>query len=820
MNASPRGAFLILVAALLLVPVACQTTKEAPKAKENPKTERLVVEWHSFFRGPDHTLEHASCLGGALGRDYRENTDGVLFYDKDSVLRIHTFNSSRSHYHAHLFVEIDGQTVERDPVLAENGLISIDLAKVAGTPLALILSNAAGAFRDKKSETPDALVAPYSISFGFVPRDQAERVLALQPRHEWRHERLNLAATLVAGPVNRTDALVTFCEPTGNATVLLEQGVLYWSTGNAVLVPRIGVEVLGKDGPWMRAASYSLPELARKEALKGTKSLTFRLAGMDLFSFAPPPRAVVKVPQEATSTAEVAVRVEAPGRTDAKLRLALAAAWQEGSTSEPHVRVETHEISTSEMKLGVSIDEKDLSGPVSGWVAHRITEPWKLPKKSGGLMDVVPPLSVTTGFLPTASTADSFMNLVGPRHASHFDPVWWNPGGVSGKNLLAEFLKAFDESGSEAGGSDSSTGFDWDPNLTPPPWFGIVPNGDGSGTPGTGPGADSSSSGFDWSLFPWAPWGPLEDSHCGCWPGAKWCARDTNDVAGDENECKGQCGEKCPGNGHCKGNKAQELTIQLLCMDRKEGCGKTPNHPDPKKRCNCGAHQFTGERLEEKMKELGSKVGLVADAWVPPQPVEKHARCHEKTYVGVGYVEYWVGMGSVRVYYDIYVLYGPCAFLGGGGGGGGGDPMGMNKPGKNGLSVAFLKGSTDWEQGTIPVFPKGPIPVVPTNPSVDPKYMSEAAGRVAALRRPFDLAPLPRAWGATLAIPTYIFAYDRQRLARSAEEYVENSKKTGAAWWTSDHSKGIFEKDWSGGSRDNVYDWPVILPNGRDGGGR
>lgn len=359
-----------ILAFVLILSLGCRTA--APERKDSADPE---VRIETLFVEPGHAI--AWCAKDAAPA-LLERPDGVIFHDADSVIRIRVPRAEgQVPYHAHL---LHG-TSDLHVAQAEDGTLAIDLAKIAEPALLVVSSATARMQIPKVPEREMPLLAPYTASFRLIPRAHAATLSSLQPfRYEWAHPRATVS--LFVQTFNRSDMLVTLSDPGKGADYLFADGAI--RSSDAILVPRMTVEVSEPTGRvWFRTGAYPVPE--------GAAECELSLAGLRVIPFAPPPRVELAFLDERPATSlRIAARFH--GVSDRRRpRFILAAAHPVGGAEKIRVRIQEHEVAG---ELACLFDFSDLDAahfPWTGYVAHRLVEPWRT---TGGFHSPCAPLSV------------------------------------------------------------------------------------------------------------------------------------------------------------------------------------------------------------------------------------------------------------------------------------------------------------------------------------------------------------------------------------------------------------------------------------------
>lgn len=391
----------------LLLLAACQSSAPAPAKKSEPQ-----VAMEILFQEPDHRA--AWCQKDAAA-GLAEHPDGVLFFDAGSLLRVRVPDSpGQVPYHAHVFYRADKELADRSFVQQKDGAITIDLSKLANPEL-LVVTSATVKMHVPDPAVPDRtipLLAPYAQAFRLVPRDRAAALSTLQPfRYEWKHPQANVS--LFVQTSNRSDMLLTLSDPDGGADYLFADGAIRWKSGDAALVPRVTIDVETGGKTWLRAGTYPVPDAAWTEK----DPFDLSLAGLTVIPFAPPPRVELALLDERPATS-LRVGAKFHGlRPEETLRFVLAAGHPAEGTERIRVRVQETEVTSATPESSMLLDFSDLDAamfPVTGYVAHRLVEPWRT---TGGLYAPCEPLGRFEGVASAEGTAPSSLHL--PIYASH-----------------------------------------------------------------------------------------------------------------------------------------------------------------------------------------------------------------------------------------------------------------------------------------------------------------------------------------------------------------------------------------------------------------
>ena len=80
----------------------------------------------SVFLPPDHEL--SACITKGLAASYLTQTDGVLFFEKDSKIRVTPPRGGMTEkYHLHLIHRVAGEELDYVAMQEKNGLLELDL---------------------------------------------------------------------------------------------------------------------------------------------------------------------------------------------------------------------------------------------------------------------------------------------------------------------------------------------------------------------------------------------------------------------------------------------------------------------------------------------------------------------------------------------------------------------------------------------------------------------------------------------------------------------------------------------------------------------
>ncbi len=651
----------------------------------------VLVE--SVFLEGDHRAER--CLS-ELAKSLRDLPDGVLFFDReDSKIRVTPPRGpSIESYHVHLIHRVGADVLDYVARQNDAGLIDLDLSRFDQPEELIVVSSAyrfskheeaaskGGAGRDEEALTP-----PYAMAFRLVPADQSEVVMSLQPfRYVVETNLGNLS--LFVQSFNRRDMLLTWVDPGKKLSALIkEDPYIHLKKEDAYIPPRLVVDVLrGKgDLPWQRAGTWHLPGSALRSVGAGDLPFSFRTPGKELISFGSPARVDFTLPEQPPATS---ARIEAKYsgvRPKDALRLVFAVQYPTGRGKETAFRIENQDVTatTGKGSFVASFADQDPSRfPINSALVHRFVQPWRL---HGGAYTPEKPLGTSAVSLePKGGPGKIHARVVAPRYASHYDFLSFMGEG-RGKTSGDSFLRGF----SGGPGSPNATPPPVDPPpvipppITPPPGDGTVPGGQNPNmTPGGGGGGGNNNN-------------------CGCGPGP--APGMPSPGCPSKHKCKGQCGQACPGNSHCKDDNGGKITLEFPCPPSPKGCGQDRASGE----CKCGVHPWNMNAAMSAVMQLFpgaadySWFGL-HNGWAP---------CDETSPIGQVRISYWAqaGFGMTHVWCTVSASFGPCKKapepgIGkpGGGPAGGGPPY--TGPGV-GPGVGSGGAST---VAIVPIVPNGP----------------------------------------------------------------------------------------------------------------
>jgi hypothetical protein len=624
-------------AVALTVALGCSTVGDrAPASRPKVRIEALFV-------ASDHPL--GDCLRGDLASSYLTDPDSVLFYDRDSKLRVTPPTAKgATTYHAHLFHRAGGELFDFVQKQDAGGLIEIDLGRfdqpeelvVVSAARRLSAQDAAGADPIAVLERPSELITPpYVLSFKLLPRAGNLETILPQNPHRYEVETSAGTLTLVTSSFSRRDQLLTLIDPQMTLGGLIaEDPYIYVRGTDGAVPPRLSVEVFrpGSKDPWEKAATYHIPEAA--DPLRpGDRPFLLRTSKRDLIAFAPPARVDLEFPSEPPQTSAL-VKARFTGvREGDVLKFVVSCAYPSGPKGGYGAVSHSGEVTSNSGTLIETCDLGHLDPanfPLVASVAHRLVTPWKL---TGGRFAPEPPLGKST--IPTAAPelrTPSYSKLLAPRYASHFDVLAFRGAGTLKKDTILM---------SYHGNSDGPD----DPNVAPPP---PAPS---PMPPGTNP--DPSSSIVRGFPFQGGP-----DSVCGCGKDGKSCPN-------MQAPCRGHCGQACPGNGCCKAGPMKDggaITLRFPCPPKGRSCGMAESE------CTCGPHEWDRESIRGAVLALLQAIPGFADLDGPNVPIG-FAPCHRRTHVADVTGKFWVGgmVGAgaggpqqALVTYHVYVTFKPC----------------------------------------------------------------------------------------------------------------------------------------------------------------
>jgi hypothetical protein len=664
----PSGAWRTWVFLALVFMAACaETPKSVSKGPGG-----VVVE--SVFLEGDHGAER--CLG-QLAKSLRDLPDGVLFFDRDSRIRTTPPRGPGiESYHVHLFHRVGADVLDHVARQNDAGIIELDLSRFDQPEELVVVSSSyrfskelEGPEKGQAAREEEARIPPYAMAFRLVSADQSDLVMSLQPfRYVMETTLGNLS--LFVQPFNRRDMLLTWMDPAKKLGALIQDApYVHLKKEDAYIPPRLVVDVLRakeakSDLPWQRSGTWHLPASGVRSENPDEKPFSFRVPGKELISFGPPARVDFRLPERApATTARIEARYAGVRPKDA-LQTVFAVGYPGGGRAkETAFRIETQEVSVTTQSgsfLANLADQDPSRFPIHAALVHRLVQPWRV---QGGAYAPEPPLGTNAVSLePKGGPGGIHARVVTPRYASHYDFLSFL-GGIQGKSALDGLLR----------GAGS-------PNLAPP-------SGDPLGGPIAGPGVgvgDDVPAPRQPSPPPAGGGGGGKDTNCGCGPGP--APGMPSPGCPSKHKCKGQCGQACPGNGHCKDDNGGKVTLEFPCPPSPKGCEQDRKSGE----CKCGPHPWDMNTAMSAVMQLFP--GAADYSWFGMH--NGRAPCDGTTEIGRVRVSFWAaaGFGMTHVWCGVSASFGPCVKLkvGGGnpgGGLGGGPPIpGGFGPGSGGGS--------------------------------------------------------------------------------------------------------------------------------------
>jgi hypothetical protein len=775
----PRSALLLVLA----LSVGCSLLGD----RREPERPKAKIE--SLFVEPDHRL--ATCLHGDLALSYISDPDSVLFFDKDSRIKVSPpTKKGAARYHAHVLHRV-GTSEVLDFTFNQDseGLIDIDLGRFDQPEEVVITSAARRITEDRPAaqdasavlDRPDELITPsYVLSFRLVPRDgQIETILPLN-RHRYEIETELGTLYLMVSSFSKRDQLLTLIDPQRSLGPLLgEDPYVYLQGEDGAVPPRIMVEVLrpGSKVPWQKAATYHIPEAADRFTKPGDRPFVLRTSKRNLIAFAAAPRLDLELPKEpAQTTALVSASFRGLGEKDA-LKFVLASAYPTGRKGDYSTKVDSHIITASTGKDTYTCDLSHLDPsrfPLVASLVNRLVTPWKL--TAGRWAPEPPREKVSVPLVAPAAGGVKFSRFLSPKYASHFDFLAFLGAG-SGKRKGSSLMDP------DFGGQPD------DPNLAPPPPGGgpTGPGGGGVPKPTPLPTAQPSAGGA-------FAGGGGDDSQCGCGKNGQKCK---NTAA----PCTGNCGHGCPSNGCCDPGDTidgGQFLVTFPCPPKGKTCGK--NEQD----CKCTPHQWDRESIAAAVEAAIQANKFLKDRYADLDPPEKpvgFAPCHKRFFASDVVAHFWknAGMGiggpplgQWRVTYHVYVLFSPCiqkpepgdlgiiepispnTILDDPNPAKGGGTFAVNRPGGTGSPLTGATFTIDFADPTNPISTSR-TPALDPNTNVDVAQAANALGG----GRGTD-----GAGGLTNVVIAGILRTDIDTLNGIRSAGVARSNETSAAWLT------------------------------------
>lgn len=598
----------------------CQTAPTGAEAPIPPSARVRVV-----FTPQDHHAEQ--CLK-ALAASLEEVPDGVLFYDRDSRIRVTPPRGQGIEpYHCHVRHRVGNEICDSVVCQDAKGFVEVDLSRF-DRPETLLVTSSALVWKSRKNGVKpapgaprppdDPIMAPYAMSFRLVPSDQVEVLTSIQP---FRYEVASPLGKLqvFVQSFNRRDFLCTWIDAGRKLGPLIaEDPHVYYRPEEGVIPPRLTVDVFdaatGK--AWQRAGTWHLPETIVREEDPAKKPFVLRTARRDLVAFNAPPGVDLAVPTEPAGTsARIQARFSGLGEKDA-IRLTLAARVPVRLNLDFNVRTQSDEINSGKREANYVVGlNPDDPYPLTAALVHRFTQPWRM---TGGMYRPEPPLGVGTVTLDREGP-ETLPRLpkrvVAPKYASHYDWVLFLGDGKGRAGQVDQgLLDCYQGKGPDEGPSPNIPPPPIDipgggvppplPVVPPPPPSLVIPPGGGTHQPGMG------GSGLLGGLGP---------------------------SKGDEDPPPPRPGK---------------ITINLSCPLGPEGC-----HQDPEA-CKCPDHLWT----------MGQLMGIIAPAFPGAADLSwsglhgDMAPCCKKSLAGMLRVSTWsVDFQLHQTWYDVAVKFGPCA---------------------------------------------------------------------------------------------------------------------------------------------------------------
>jgi hypothetical protein len=597
------------------------------------KDEKAVCEM--VFTQPGHKFQ--SCAK-ELGLSHLEIQDGVLFFDRDSQIRVKPPRiPGVEPYHAHLFQRVAGQVLDQLFQQDEKGLIEIDLSKYSD-PETLVLTSSACDFHEKEvpsrvaKTSPDAkpeegIAPPYLVSYKLLPADTAETVISLQ---SFRYDITTSLGVLHVLPqsFNRRDQLITMVDPSRKLSDLMEEDPYVTVAKYETLInPRLTLEVLGKTGKvWERTGTWHVPSGLEKFFKPGEKPFVIRSDEQDLVAFSQPPTLDLSFPDDAPGmSARVAVKFRGMSEKD-HLKVVLGCVYPSGPKGEFSAKMQSHDVPGRAKDETYSVSLEGLPAeafPLTASVTHRLVQPWRL---TGGRYDPQEPRGKSTlASIEKRPDRRGPSHVIFARYASHFDFLLFFGAGNGGKRK-----SSLADSYYQGGGSATPPSSNMLPPTDPPGGGPLPPIILPPIVNPAGPGGQAGGGG--------GPGGGGPDSDCGCGPRGAGCPS-------QDHKCGGHCGH-C----RCQGKQDGSITIQLTCTMKGVGC-------QPEDQCKCGTHGWNENDCTATINSLFPK----AAEWAWFGDRGGVSACHVATPVARLRVTYWgVGAAQFSVWYTVSIDFQPC----------------------------------------------------------------------------------------------------------------------------------------------------------------
>lgn len=631
---------IVIVSGLLLPLSACRSADQRPSWLDRKPANTFEV----LFVEKDHEL--TACARG-LKENLLDLPDGVLFYEADSKIRIKT-PRGKEPYHAHLYHRVGEDLVDR--VVRETDstseAIELDFSGFP-SPEHLVVTSAAHRMERNRLAGPDeldspAILPPYSLSFKLVPFDQAETLMALQSfRYEARTPRGVMS--LFVQPVNRGDMLLTWIDPLHTHGSIFADAYVHFAPLDAVVVPRLTVEVAQADGRvWQRAGAWPVPPgefpAAKRPPVGADRDAHFaiRTPRQELVKFSGPPRLRLNLVGDRPETSIQVKAVVSHADEDETFTAVLAPTVPLAGGAVSDYPPQTLQLSSSEPEAVASVDLGSLDParyPLTASITHRFVFPWIA---KGGAFLPQPPRGITVIRESQDSSKEARPKLharvITAASAAYYDLVrFWGPAGAKSGAGLSKSISRI------SAGDDGAPS----PNIIPDPTGGGGIGGGGiagGGAAGASPAAPSGSpagSGFGVFGGNIAGGGGFQAQGSGA-PGLPGWG------GGGPNPPPGGGGGQSPG----------DLKIDLGC-----GCGMAI--------CRCPPHSWSMHDIMGKVMEYknvqdsnGNRYAIADYAWSGPHGGT--APCHEWTLVGQVRFSFWVGWQLMSITYNVYVGFFPC----------------------------------------------------------------------------------------------------------------------------------------------------------------
>ncbi|HTF58233.1 MAG TPA: hypothetical protein VK661_13460, partial [Planctomycetota bacterium] len=485
MRSMLRPSFVVALG-LLLPLFACRSADKRPSWLDRKPAYTFEV----LFVEKGHEL--SACARG-LKESLLGLPDGVLFFEADSKVRIKA-PKGKEPYHVHLIHRVGEDLVDR--VVGESdpatGVIEVDLSGYP-SPEQLVVTSAAHRMKptsaaDAADGKSPAILPPYSLSFKLVPADQAETLMALQSfRYEARTPRGVM--NLFVQPLNRGDMLLTWIDPIHAHGSLFADAYVHFAPLDAVVVPRLTVEVAQEDGRvWQRAGAWPVPAgefpTAKRPPGTGARDANFaiRTPRQELVKFSGPPRLRLNLVGDRPETSVQLKATVSQADEDEMFTAVLVPTvpGPEGAVSD--YLPQTIQLTDAEREVVATVDLGSLDParyPLTASISHRFVSSWItkggafLPKPPRGVNEVRDSQEPNKEDRPKLHA-----RIITAASAAYYDLVrFWGPTGTKSKGELAKAI------------SQTSAGDDGAPSpniITGPTGGGIIGGGGvaGGGAPG------------------------------------------------------------------------------------------------------------------------------------------------------------------------------------------------------------------------------------------------------------------------------------------------------------------------------------------------